>query len=172
VFATYPFIDEAVGRNPRVARNLHMGDYTNLSVNLNIDVANLPELGVPAEICQAVKDARAQAGQMIDALPGLTADQKKEAKKLAEAKILDNDCNISQDAIEGYVADALDALGLSTAAIADICDTVSIPGFCPTAGRAGNGPAPGGTLAADRSVRPGRPRSRRGPRHDAPAGGG
>ncbi len=38
VFATYPFIDEAVGRNPRVARNLHMGDYTNLSVNLDINV--------------------------------------------------------------------------------------------------------------------------------------
>ena len=37
VFLTYPFIDEAVGRNPRVARNLHMGDYTNLSVNLDID---------------------------------------------------------------------------------------------------------------------------------------
>ena len=30
VFLTYPFIDEAVGRNPQVARNLHMGDYTNL----------------------------------------------------------------------------------------------------------------------------------------------
>ena len=38
VFLTYPFIDEAVGRNPRVARNLHMGDYTNLSVNLDIDL--------------------------------------------------------------------------------------------------------------------------------------
>ena len=40
VFATYPFIDEAVGRNPRVARNLHMGDYTNLSVNLDISVTS------------------------------------------------------------------------------------------------------------------------------------
>jgi phospholipid/cholesterol/gamma-HCH transport system substrate-binding protein len=42
VFLTYPFVDEVVGRDPQVARNLHMGDYTNLSVKL--DVA-LPEGG-------------------------------------------------------------------------------------------------------------------------------
>ena len=45
VFLTYPFIDEAVGRNPQVARNLHMGDYTNLSVNLDI---NVPTCSRPA----------------------------------------------------------------------------------------------------------------------------
>lgn len=37
VFLTYPFVDEVVGRDPQVARNLHMGDYTNLSVQLVID---------------------------------------------------------------------------------------------------------------------------------------
>ena len=42
VFLTYPFIDEAVGRDPQVARNLHMGDYTNLSVSLALDLLNLP----------------------------------------------------------------------------------------------------------------------------------
>ena len=42
VFLTYPFVDEAVGRDPQVARNLHMGDYTNLSVNLDVDLADLP----------------------------------------------------------------------------------------------------------------------------------
>src|SRR3712207_6072727 len=36
VFLTYPFVDEVVGRDPQVARNLHMGDYTNLSVELDI----------------------------------------------------------------------------------------------------------------------------------------
>ena len=36
VFLTYPFVDEVVGRDPQVARNLHMGDYTNLSVKLDI----------------------------------------------------------------------------------------------------------------------------------------
>ena len=52
VFLTYPFVDEAIGRDPQVARNLHMGDYTNLSVNLDLDVANLPKLpGLPARSC-------------------------------------------------------------------------------------------------------------------------
>ncbi len=49
VFLTYPFVDEVVGRDPQVARNLHMGDYTNLSVTLDIDVdtgVTLPT-GVP-----------------------------------------------------------------------------------------------------------------------------
>ncbi len=39
VFLTYPFVDEVVGRDPQVARNLHMGDFTNLSITLDIDVA-------------------------------------------------------------------------------------------------------------------------------------
>jgi phospholipid/cholesterol/gamma-HCH transport system substrate-binding protein len=38
VFYAYPFVDEVVGRDPQVARNLHMGDYTNLSVTLDIDL--------------------------------------------------------------------------------------------------------------------------------------
>ncbi|MCW2843150.1 MAG: virulence factor Mce family protein, partial [Nocardioides sp.] len=38
VFLTYPFVDEVVGRDPQVARNLHMGDYTNLSIELDISV--------------------------------------------------------------------------------------------------------------------------------------
>jgi phospholipid/cholesterol/gamma-HCH transport system substrate-binding protein len=39
VFLTYPFVDDVVGRDPQVARNLHMGDYTNLSITLDLDVA-------------------------------------------------------------------------------------------------------------------------------------
>ena len=38
VFLTYPFVDEVVGRDPQVARNLHMGDYTNLSIELDVDL--------------------------------------------------------------------------------------------------------------------------------------
>ncbi|MCW2829352.1 MAG: virulence factor Mce family protein, partial [Aeromicrobium sp.] len=38
VFLTYPFVDEVVGRDPQVARNLHMGDYTNLSIQLDLSV--------------------------------------------------------------------------------------------------------------------------------------
>ncbi len=43
VFLTYPFVDEVVGRDPQVARNLHMGDYTNLSITLEVDLSQ----GVP-----------------------------------------------------------------------------------------------------------------------------
>ncbi|MFI2706474.1 MCE family protein, partial [Nocardioides sp. CER28] len=35
---TYPFVDEVVGRDPQVARNLHMGDYVNLSIDLQVDL--------------------------------------------------------------------------------------------------------------------------------------
>ncbi len=41
VFLTYPFVDEVVGRDPQVARNLHMGDYTNLSIQLDLDLLKL-----------------------------------------------------------------------------------------------------------------------------------
>jgi phospholipid/cholesterol/gamma-HCH transport system substrate-binding protein len=44
VFLTYPFIDEAVGRDPQVADRLQMGDFTNLSVSLSLDLFNLPSI--------------------------------------------------------------------------------------------------------------------------------
>jgi len=49
VFLTYPFVDEVVGRDPQVARNLHMGDYTNLSItlDLNIDTGITLPTGLP-----------------------------------------------------------------------------------------------------------------------------
>ena len=49
VFLTYPFVDEVVGRNPVQAANLHMGDYTNLSVQTDIDLTQgLPDVpGLP-----------------------------------------------------------------------------------------------------------------------------
>lgn len=52
VFLTYPFVDDVIGRDPQVARNLHMGDYTNLSVTLDVDVkggGGLPT-NLPTEI--------------------------------------------------------------------------------------------------------------------------
>jgi phospholipid/cholesterol/gamma-HCH transport system substrate-binding protein len=48
VFLTYPFVDEVVGRNPAQARNLHMGDYTNLSVQMDIDLTQgIPQVPGP-----------------------------------------------------------------------------------------------------------------------------
>ncbi|UUW91800.1 MCE family protein [Pimelobacter simplex] len=46
-FLTYPFIDESVGRDPRVAENLHMGDYVNLSIDLQLDFNNLALPDIP-----------------------------------------------------------------------------------------------------------------------------
>ena len=53
VFLTYPFVDEVVGRDPQVARNLHMGDYTNLSIQLDIDAVRWHHrwpTGLPTEL--------------------------------------------------------------------------------------------------------------------------
>ncbi len=41
VALTYPFVDEVVGRDPQVARNLQMGDYTNLDVKLDVSLDGL-----------------------------------------------------------------------------------------------------------------------------------
>lgn len=51
-FYAYPFVDEVVGRDPQVARNLHIGDYTNLSVTLELDLTKgLPTVpGLPTDI--------------------------------------------------------------------------------------------------------------------------
>jgi len=70
VFLTYPFVDEVVGRDPQVARNLHMGDYTNLSVDLDLNLNKIPGVCFPLEaipplgqlpplgaLCQDVQDA-------------------------------------------------------------------------------------------------------------------
>ncbi len=47
VFLTYPFVDEVVGRDPQVARNLHMGDYTNLSIELDLSLTGQDGPGTP-----------------------------------------------------------------------------------------------------------------------------
>ncbi len=70
VFLTYPFVDEVVGRDPQVARNLHMGDYTNLSIDLDLNLNKIPGVCFPLEaipplgelpplgaLCQDVQDA-------------------------------------------------------------------------------------------------------------------
>ena len=61
VFLTYPFVDEVVGRDPQVARNLHMGDYTNLSVKLDVALpggggGQPPVPTDPAVVCTHLED--------------------------------------------------------------------------------------------------------------------
>ncbi len=73
VFLTYPFVDAVVGKNAAQARNLHMGDYTNLSVQLDLNLNNgLPQLPVdPTQVCQYVP----QVGKRLcgDALKSVLA---------------------------------------------------------------------------------------------------
>ena len=48
LFATFPFSDDVIGRDPAVARNLHFGDYVNLSIELDLNLNDLaPVVCVP-----------------------------------------------------------------------------------------------------------------------------
>ena len=69
VFLTYPFVDAVVGKNPAQARNLHMGDYTNLAIQLDLDLTgqSSPVVpGLPDECSQTPLDP------VCDALPDPT----------------------------------------------------------------------------------------------------
>ncbi len=120
VILTYPFVDEVVGRDPQVARNIHFGDYTNLSVRLDLDVTDLPD--VPGVPCTP-----------LDALPDpLPVD-------------LPNLCQGAQDAIATCVNDPSVATckGLPGAVIDVVCASVDLPlpVLCPdgTGGGGGGG---------------------------------
>ena len=56
VFLTYPFVDEVVGRDPQVARNLHMGDYTNLSIQLDLTVSRRRRADACRPTCRPILD--------------------------------------------------------------------------------------------------------------------
>ncbi len=56
VFLTYPFVDEVVGRDPQVARNLHMGDYTNLSIDLDLNLNKIPGVCFPLDAIPPLGD--------------------------------------------------------------------------------------------------------------------
>ena len=118
VFLTYPFVDEAVGRDPQVARNLHMGDYTNLSVDLDVSLTDLRAahrplraIPVPPEICAAV-NACARPGR-----PGAStgcrrltfrAEQEPEDRR---ARADRGSCGVTVNTVRQYIAAALLALG-------------------------------------------------------------
>ncbi|MBO0843963.1 MAG: MCE family protein [Nocardioides sp.] len=54
VALTYPFVDEVVGRDPQVARNLQMGDYTNLSIKLDLSLDQNGSLPIPTGLPTAL----------------------------------------------------------------------------------------------------------------------
>lgn len=125
VYLTYPFIDEAVGRDPQVARNLHMGDYTNLSIDLDLNLLDLPLPGLPGlpeEVCAQLDEVLEQTRTNVDrgidqavaALPDnpliSDADQEELRRALSE-ELLDAALRSARDncrapSVEDVIADA------------------------------------------------------------------
>lgn len=124
VFLTYPFVDEAVGRDPQVARNLHMGDYTNLSITLDVDLTALPSelptklpTSLPTEACIPLSQLP-QDGPLPDT-----------SQLCQDAVTAINKC------LEGIRKGDLTAcLGLPGSVIADICKQAPVPGLCGASG--------------------------------------
>jgi phospholipid/cholesterol/gamma-HCH transport system substrate-binding protein len=151
VFLTYPFVDEAVGRDPQVARNLHMGDYTNLSVklDLNLDLLKglLPTLpGLPSQVCAALDQVlqttrtrvNAAAQQIVDSLPAnpLITAQEKQALKNAIINGSGSQAGILDTAIQQATAQckAPSPQSLLDAGSAIVANLISILGIL-TAGQ-------------------------------------
>ena len=44
LFATFPFSDDVIGRDPAVARNLHFGDYVNLSIEMDLNLSDISQI--------------------------------------------------------------------------------------------------------------------------------
>jgi phospholipid/cholesterol/gamma-HCH transport system substrate-binding protein len=118
VFLTYPFVDDVVGRDPQVARNLHMGDFTNLSVTLDIDVrggggvpslpTDLPSVIDPTVVVGDVL-ACLQSGSLASAACAeVLADLEKLTRlreECAKAENQDNEVCRELDSIPGLPAD-------------------------------------------------------------------
>ncbi|MCF6379084.1 MCE family protein [Nocardioides KLBMP 9356] len=120
VFLTYPFVDESVGRDPQVARNLHMGDYTNLSITLDIDLTALPSelptklpTSLPTEACIPLSQLP-QDGPLPDT-----------SKLCQDAVTAINKC------LEGLQrGDVTACLGLPGSVISAVCQQYPVPGLC------------------------------------------
>jgi phospholipid/cholesterol/gamma-HCH transport system substrate-binding protein len=99
VFLTYPFVDAVVGQTPAEARNLHQGDFTNLSAKLDVDLQQLltspPGLGPkghnPLEPLEgAVKDAEKQLRDGLDQGRRRLEDEVRRGRDRLEKGLRDN----------------------------------------------------------------------------------
>ena len=126
VFLTYPFVDEVVGRDPQVARTLQMGDYTNLSVTLDValkgggDSINAPGgSGDPIDVvCTDLKEL-----EKLDQLPPLSKLCKKAKNKVQ--KCLDDPSEKNCGDLPGFVLE-------------EACQDLVIP-ICSVGGGGGGG---------------------------------
>ena len=71
LFLTYPFVDSLVGKTAAQARSIHMGDYTNLSVQLDLKL-DAGTLGIPTEVCKTLDQV---TGSLPVTIPGGLAGQ-------------------------------------------------------------------------------------------------
>jgi phospholipid/cholesterol/gamma-HCH transport system substrate-binding protein len=120
VFLTYPFVDEVVGRDPQVARNLHMGDYTNLSMTLDVDLTGIPTT-IPTTLPTTVPT---EACIPLSALPqdGPLPDTSRLCQDAVDAI---NQC------LEGLRrGDVTACVGLPGSVISVVCRQYPVPGLC------------------------------------------
>ncbi|MGH3367882.1 MAG: MCE family protein [Nocardioidaceae bacterium] len=91
VLLTYPFVDAVVGTTPAEARNLHQGDYTNLSAKLDVDLQQLLTTppGLPggpgpnqpsplSEVRKQLQHAEDQVGKGADQLQDQLGDAQRQ----------------------------------------------------------------------------------------------
>jgi len=96
---TYPFVDAAVGGTPQAARNLHMGDFVNLDMRLNLDFSDILDVNslVPSpiapgtvinEVLGCISSLSLTSQKCIDVLASVKAlaQLKSECLKTANAK--------------------------------------------------------------------------------------
>jgi phospholipid/cholesterol/gamma-HCH transport system substrate-binding protein len=154
VFLTYPFVDEVVGRDPQVARNLHMGDYTNLSIELDVRLTDeedgiTPPDGLPdpTDPCTSLEDIREELGDNVP-LDELLAylEQVQDLCDGAEDAI--NTC-LSKDTLDKIANCFENKLGVTipkiVQGVADAtCELLGIPADqCPDLGDGGGGDGDG-----------------------------
>jgi phospholipid/cholesterol/gamma-HCH transport system substrate-binding protein len=181
VFLTYPFVDAAVGKDPQVARNLHMGDYTNLNARLDINVTSPPVLpSLPATLptlpstlpslptvpspvvdaCIAVKKQVSAAADRVTRglpTPPFTKKQKAAIKKRIVKRVMANiDCK-NPGNIRAKVAKALARIlkdGIPGVPLPHITKLPSIPGVTLPSVPGGLPRLPRAGTAFDRAVDP------------------
>ncbi len=137
VFLTYPFVDEAIGRDPQVARNLHMGDFTNLSVNLNVSVdllkQLLPDVNLPTPACDLAKLVTTEVKKQVNKLPDLPVgvDKNKLISDISDA-VTGLTCNSNPTDIANAVTTALlKVVGdLPTQTLTDLCEASPANDLC------------------------------------------
>ncbi|KQT93705.1 hypothetical protein ASG49_01600 [Marmoricola sp. Leaf446] len=115
VFLTYPFIDEAVGRSPVVANRLRMGDYTNLEVNLDLDLDLLPDLDLgavcdtAAEVAAAAKENAKRIDEALSSA-GTTGQIRKLLSGIPVARLPQDEVGDAVDAVRDELRKRLQAL--------------------------------------------------------------